>query len=124
VPASAESAARGFNLSAAPLATSRFLAPAPPVPASAPRPEPIRPLNGKQVLAATAPLPPARPAAAEIPNPEAEPIVIAPKPIVTASAGPIARVEPLPNSAVIERANAYFTGLSTLVADFTQVGGD
>jgi outer membrane lipoprotein-sorting protein len=123
-PASAESAARGFNLSAAPLATSRFLAPAPPVPASAPRPEPIRPLNGKQVLAATAPLPPARPAAAEIPNPEAEPIVIAPRPIVTASAGPIARVEPLPNSAVIERANAYFTGLSTLVADFTQVGGD
>ncbi|HLM38491.1 MAG TPA: outer-membrane lipoprotein carrier protein LolA [Microvirga sp.] len=123
-PASAESAARGFNLSAAPLATSRFLAPAPPVPASAPRPEPIRPLHGEQVLAATAPLPPARPAAAEIPNPEAEPVVIAPRPIVTASAGPVARGEPLPNSAVIERANAYFTGLGTLVADFTQVGGD
>ena len=123
-PASAESAARGFNLSAAPLATSRFLAPAPPVPASAPRPEPIRPLNGEQVLAATAPLPPARPAAADIPSPEAEPVVIAPRPIVTASAGPVARGEPLPNSAVIERANAYFTGLGTLVADFTQVGGD
>jgi outer membrane lipoprotein-sorting protein len=123
-PASAESAARGFNLSAAPLATSRFLAPAPPVPASAPRPEPIRPLNGEQVLAATAPLPPARPAAAEIPSPEAEPVLIAPRPIVTASAGPVARGEPLPNSAVIERANAYFTGLGTLVADFTQVGGD
>jgi outer membrane lipoprotein-sorting protein len=123
-PASAESAARGFNLSAAPLATSRFLAPAPPVPASAPRPEPIRPLHGEQVLAATAPLPPARPAAAEIPSPEAEPVVIAPRPIVTASAGPVARGEPLPNSAVIERANAYFTGLGTLVADFTQVGGD
>ena len=123
-PASAESAARGFNLSAAPLATSRFLAPAPPVPASAPRPKPIRPLNGEQVLAATAPLPPARPAAAEIPSPEAEPVLIAPRPIVTASAGPVARGEPLPNSAVIERANAYFTGLGTLVADFTQVGGD
>lgn len=123
-PASAESAARGFNLSAAPLATSRFLAPAPPVPASAPRPEPIRPLHGEQVLAATAPLPPARPAAAEIPSPEAEPVLIAPRPIVTASAGPVARGEPLPNSAVIERANAYFTGLGTLVADFTQVGGD
>ena len=123
-PASAESAARGFNLSAAPLATSRFLAPAPPVPASAPRPGPIRPLNGEQVLAATAPLPPARPAAADIPSPEAEPVVIAPRPIVTASAGPVARGEPLPNSAVIERANAYFTGLGTLVADFTQVGGD
>ncbi len=125
-PATADSVARGFNLSAAPLATSRFSAPT----ASAagntqlPRPEPVRPINAEQVLAATAPLPPARPVAIDIPSPEMEPIVIAPKPIVTASVGPIARGEPLPNSAVIERANAYFTGLSTLVADFTQVGGD
>jgi outer membrane lipoprotein-sorting protein len=120
----ADSAAQGFNLSAPPLATSRFLAPAASVAAIAPppRPEPARPVNAEQVLAATAPLPPARPIAAE--SPEAEPIVIAPRPIVTASVGPIARGEPLPNSAVIERANAYFTGLSTLVADFTQVGGD
>jgi outer membrane lipoprotein-sorting protein len=125
-PATADSAARGFNLSAAPLSTSRFHPPS----ASAaesdqrPRPEPVRPVNAEQVLAATAPLPPARPVAAEIPNPEMEPAVIAPRPIVTASAGPIARVEALPNSAIIERANAYFTGLSTLVAEFTQVGGD
>ena len=120
----ADSAAQGFNLSAPPLATSRFLAPAASVAAIAPppRPEPARPVNAEQVLAATAPLPPARPIAAE--SPEMEPIVIAPKPIVTASVGSIARGEPLPNSAVIERANAYFTGLSTLVADFTQVGGD
>jgi outer membrane lipoprotein-sorting protein len=120
--ASAESAARGFNLSAAPLATSRFHPPAAES-AQRSRPEPMRPLNAEQVLAATAPLPPTRPAAVEIPNPEAEPVVIAPRPIVTASAGPVARGEPLPNSAVIERANAYFTGLGTLVADFTQVGG-
>jgi outer membrane lipoprotein-sorting protein len=43
---------------------------------------------------------------------------------VTASAVPITRAEPLPNQAVVERANAYFTNLNTLVADFTQVGGD
>jgi outer membrane lipoprotein-sorting protein len=124
-PATIDSAARGFNLSAAPLATSRFHPPAPAAEsAQRPRSEPVRPINAEQVLAAAAPLPPTRPAAAEIPTPDMEPIVITPKPIVTASAGPIARVEPLPNSAVIERANAYFTGLSTLVADFTQVGGD
>ena len=125
-PVTADSVAHGFNLSVAPLTTSRFHPPAPSAAESAqrPRPEPVRPINAEQVLAATAPLPPARPAAADIPRPEAEPIVITPKPIVTASVGPIARVEPLPNSAVIERANAYFTGLSTLVADFTQVGGD
>jgi outer membrane lipoprotein-sorting protein len=123
--ASAESAARGFNLSAAPLATSRFHLPTASADrAQRSRPEPIRPLDAEQVLAATAPLPPVRPAAVEIPNPDAEPIVIAPRPIVTASVGPVARGEPLPNSAVIERANAYFTGLGTLVADFTQVGGD
>ena len=127
-PPSAESAARGFNLSAAPLATSRFhplAAGANAVQQPKPEParsEPARPVNGEQVLAATAPLPPARPAIVEEHPPE--PIVIAPRPIVTASAGPITRAEPLPNQAVVERANAYFTNLNTLVADFTQVGGD
>jgi outer membrane lipoprotein-sorting protein len=47
-----------------------------------------------------------------------------PRPIVTASTGPVGQGAPLPNSAVVERANAYFTNLGTLVADFTQVGGD
>jgi outer membrane lipoprotein-sorting protein len=56
--------------------------------------------------------------------PEPQPIVIAPKPIVTAAIGPVALRQPLPNDVVVERANAYFTNLSTLVADFTQVGGD
>jgi outer membrane lipoprotein-sorting protein len=84
-----------------------------------------RPVNAEQVLAATAPLPPARPAFAETSQPpEAEPIDVAPKPIVTASMGPVGQGQPLPNSAIVERANAYFTNLDTLVADFTQVGGD
>jgi outer membrane lipoprotein-sorting protein len=51
-------------------------------------------------------------------------IVIAPKPIVTAAMGPVPLRQPLPNDVVVERANAYFINLSTLVADFTQVGGD
>ena len=120
-PATATSAARGFNLSAAPLPTASFHRPAAgPVPQPA-RMEMPRPVNAEQVLAATAPLPPARPAMAE----EApEPIAIAPKPIVTASAEPVALMQPLPNGTIVERANAYFTNLSTLVADFTQVGGD
>ncbi|WP_244610729.1 outer-membrane lipoprotein carrier protein LolA [Microvirga pakistanensis] len=91
------------------------------------RPVVTRPANAEQVLAATAPLPPARPVVAEAASqapPEAEPITIAAKPIVTASMGPVGQGQPLPNSAVVERANAYFTNLNTLVADFTQVGGD
>lgn len=89
------------------------------------RPAIQRPVNAEQVLAATAPLPPARPAFTEAaPAPEAQPIEIAQKPIVTASMGPVGQGQPLPNSAIVERANAYFTNLNTLVADFTQVGGD
>jgi outer membrane lipoprotein-sorting protein len=89
----------------------------------------VRPVNAEQVLAATAPLPPSRPPMSETPQTAAvdlaaEPIAIAAKPIVVAAMGPVARGEPLPNSAVVERANAYFTNLSTLIADFTQVGGD
>ncbi|MBL0403533.1 outer-membrane lipoprotein carrier protein LolA [Microvirga aerilata] len=123
-PATAASAAQGFNLSAAPLPTASFRRPAA-APASITQPTRVdmtRPVNAEQVLAATAPLPPSRPALAEAPEPE--PIAIAPKPIVTASAEPVALVQPLPNAAIVERANAYFTNLSTLVADFTQVGGD
>jgi outer membrane lipoprotein-sorting protein len=49
-------------------------------------------------------------------------------PIVTAAAPPhdiaIARPEPLPDQEVVNRANAYFSNLGTLLAQFTQVGGD
>jgi outer membrane lipoprotein-sorting protein len=95
-------------------------------PVTAPsRPIIPRPANAEQVLAVTAPLPPSRAAMAEEQDtPEAKPIAIAPKPIVTAAVEPVALRRPLPNSVVVERVNAYFTNLSTLVADFTQVGGD
>lgn len=83
---------------------------------------PTRAVNAEQVLAATAPLPPSRPVVTASAEPET--VTIAPKPIVTAAMGPVARGEPLPNSVIVERANAYFTGLTTLIADFTQVGGD
>jgi outer membrane lipoprotein-sorting protein len=70
-------------------------------------------------------MPPSRPAAPVVRvSDSAEPITIAPRPIVSASAGPVARGASLPNSVIVERANAYFTNLGTLVADFTQVGGD
>jgi outer membrane lipoprotein-sorting protein len=122
---------QGFNASATSLPTSSFhpanaASPAPATAAAQPaRPAVSRPVNAEQVLAATTPLPPARPAFAETaPPPEPEPINITPKPIVTASMGPVGQGQPLPNSAIVERANAYFTNLNTLVADFTQVGGD
>ncbi len=120
-PATPISAARGFNLSAAPLPTASFHRPAAVAVPQPARAEMARPVNAEQVLAATAPLPPVRPVVVE----EApEPIAIAPKPVVTASAEPVALTQPLPNGAIVERANAYFTNLSTMVADFTQVGGD
>ena len=121
---------QGFSATASVLTTSSFhqaSKAAPPAMAEAQpaRPAVIRPVNAEQVLAATAPLPPIRPVFAEAAQaPEAEPIDIAPKPIVTASMGPVGQGQPLPNSAIVERANAYFTNLNTLVADFTQVGGD
>ncbi|HEU6441624.1 MAG TPA: outer-membrane lipoprotein carrier protein LolA [Microvirga sp.] len=116
--------AQGFTASATSLPTS-FFHQAPAADAAAQPARPVaRPVNAEQVLAATAPLPPARPVLAEASPPEAEPVDIAPRPIVTASMGPVGQGQPLPNSAIVERANAYFTNLGTLVAAFTQVGGD
>jgi outer membrane lipoprotein-sorting protein len=123
--------AGGFNAAATSLPTSAFhqastTTPAPADAAAQPARTAIaRPVNAEQVLAATAPLPPARPSFAEQPQmAEARPVEIAPKPIVTASMGPVGQGQSLPNSAIVDRANAYFTNLNTLVADFTQVGGD
>ncbi|MXQ11812.1 hypothetical protein GR328_10145 [Microvirga makkahensis] len=118
---------QGFAASVTFLSTSSFRqAPvtAPADGAARPARPVVRPVNAEQMLVATAPLPPARPASAAFQAPEAEPIDIAPQPIVTASMGPVGQGQPLPNSAIVERANAYFTRLDTLVADFTQVGGD
>jgi outer membrane lipoprotein-sorting protein len=63
---------------------------------------------------------PARPAAVAAEAPPAEPITVA---AATATAA-VKRHEPLTDEEVVARANAYFNGLSTLVADFTQFGGD
>lgn len=52
-----------------------------------------------------------------------------PQPLVTAATGSAAPVAaataaPLSERVIVERANAYFNGLSSLVANFIQVGGD
>ena len=117
----AASAERGFTLSAAPLPTASFHRPAPPPEAAAPEPAEPDPILERAKPAAVEP-PPLPPRAVR-PPPQvasAEPMEIAPRPV----AAPAARVEPLSNREAVERANAYFTNLGTLVADFTQVGGD
>jgi outer membrane lipoprotein-sorting protein len=123
LPPARAAAAQGFSPSPPHLPTASFHRATPETQPS--RPVIPRPANAEQVLAVTAPLPPSRPVMAETHEaPEPQPIAIAPKPIVTAAMGPVALRQPLPNDVVVERANAYFTNLSTLVADFTQVGGD
>jgi outer membrane lipoprotein-sorting protein len=79
-------------------------------------------------------LPPRRPAG--LPAGQDAPVVTdaapaaarpSPQPLVTAatgSAAPAAAAAPLSDRAIVERANAYFNGLSSLVANFVQVGGD
>jgi outer membrane lipoprotein-sorting protein len=120
----ARPAAQGFSQSTASLPTASFHRAASAQNPSQPARTVIpRPANAEQVLAVTAPLPPSRPILNE-PEAAPEPITIAPRPIVTASAVPVALNQPLPNSVVVERANAFFTNLNTMVADFTQVGGD
>jgi outer membrane lipoprotein-sorting protein len=127
-PATMESIAQGFNLSAAPLPTTTFqprTTPSGPVAIVEPEPEPDPILErAKPAMAEAAKPLPARPSP---PKPDAgEPIEIAPRPVVTAAAGPeaVGKVEQLSNREIVEQANAYFTNLTTLVADFTQVGGD
>jgi outer membrane lipoprotein-sorting protein len=123
LPPARPAATQGFSPSPPHLPTASFHRATPETQPS--RPVIPRPANAEQVLAVTAPLPPSRPVTAETHEaPEPQPIVIAPKPIVTAAIGPVALRQPLPNDVVVERANAYFTNVSTLVADFTQVGGD
>ena len=140
-PATIASIAEGFNLSAAPLPTARFR-PAARVPEpvevseSALEAAMIREMEDAQPALAPLPPRPVREASLKpVPIPkQAEwsearpngPVEIAPKPIVTAAAGPvaIAKVQQLSNREIVDRANAYFTGISTLTADFTQVGGD
>jgi outer membrane lipoprotein-sorting protein len=131
-PATMESITQGFNLSAAPLPTSAFqprVRPSEPIAMSEAEAEPDPILQrAKPAMAEQKPPPlPPHPVRPNVPKPEtSEPIEIAPRPVVTASAGPeaVVKVEALSNREIVERANAYFTNLTTLVADFTQLGGD
>jgi outer membrane lipoprotein-sorting protein len=111
-----------------------------------PQPADVRtaPSSSSAGLPATAKLPPKRPAslstepaesaestapasAAVATLPPATPALPAPS-IVTAAAPGIATAPapsaPLSDREIIERANAYFSGISTLVGDFVQIGGD
>ncbi|WP_262297312.1 outer-membrane lipoprotein carrier protein LolA [Microvirga sesbaniae] len=118
-------ASQGFGPSLPHLPTASFHRAIPVVAETQPsRPVIPRPANAEQVLAVTAPLPPSRPATAEPrQTPEPRPVAVASRPIVAAET-PVALRQPLPNGEAVARANAYFTNLTTLVADFTQVGGD
>jgi outer membrane lipoprotein-sorting protein len=84
-------------------------------------------------------LPPRRPAALAAPQdvaaapdasePTQAPARPVPQPLVTAataSSAPAAAAPaaPLSERAIVERANAYLNGLSSLVANFVQIGGD
>lgn len=91
-------------------------APAPSAPPAAGRPAspmpPKRPASDSKEAAQTAP-----PAITATPAPQ--------PPIVTAAAPAVeAPSTPLTDRQIIERANAYFNGISVLTGDFVQMGGD
>ncbi|MFL5079440.1 MAG: outer membrane lipoprotein carrier protein LolA, partial [Microvirga sp.] len=69
---------------------------------------------------------PAQPTAASAQTAPSQPQAPArPSPVAaTASISPAALNEPLSERQFVERANAYFNGMSTLTGDFVQTGGD
>src|SRR5215213_6741955 len=104
-----------FGRKAEPTAPAETAAPtAPAMPATAVLP-PKRPTS----LPVAAEAAPAQPAAASQPQAAPRPPVAA-----TASISPAALNEPLSERQIVERANAYFNGMSTLTGDFVQTGGD
>lgn len=93
------------------------------------RPAGLKPAEEVQEAAvAPAGAPPAPAASPAAPAPAAPASVAAPlslqKPVATAAASAAVPAGPLNDRAVVERANAYFNGLTGLVGDFVQVGGD
>jgi outer membrane lipoprotein-sorting protein len=91
------------------------------VPPRRPASLPAEPTAAPEVAASAPPSAPA-PTIAPVsvpPPPSAPAIVTAAAP--SAVAAPAA---PLTDRQIVERANAYFNGVSTLVGDFSQVGGD
>jgi outer membrane lipoprotein-sorting protein len=119
--------ATGFNLSSPPLGPSfqPWTRPAQ-VAASAPT------VSMAPTVAAQAPLPPRAPRAgtqlSSAPSAAGPPAQAAPenKPLVIAAVppAPVVKAEPLTDREIVDRANAFFTHLGTLVADFIQIGGD
>ena len=87
-------------------------------------------------MPATAMLPPKRPASPpegpETPQPSAAPAkapLPSPEPLVTAAAPTVLAsskqpAKPLSEKEIVERANAYFNGITSLTGDFVQIGGE
>jgi outer membrane lipoprotein-sorting protein len=86
----------------------------PAAPAPAPAATPVPPK--RSATAAAEPAAPPSPAAPATPS----------APVVTAAApaSPAAPGAPLTDKQIVERANAYFNAITSLVGDFTQIGGD
>ncbi|HEY8383901.1 MAG TPA: outer-membrane lipoprotein carrier protein LolA [Microvirga sp.] len=115
-PAVVRTASAGGDMPLAPAAKPAPARAAAAAPAAAPAPS-------TAPAAKPAPVPPATAAAPAKPAPAAAPA----KPMEIAAApttAPAARSEPLTDAEIVEKANAYFNQLGTLVADFTQIGGD
>jgi outer membrane lipoprotein-sorting protein len=108
------------------------------VPPKRPADPPPQPKGAAPVAGATAPAPaptPAKPAATATTGPastgtpgpaptQAGAQPVAPPTATAAMVPPALPPAPLSERAIVERANAYFNGLHTLVGDFVQVGGD
>jgi outer membrane lipoprotein-sorting protein len=110
-----------FGRKAAPQAPAPAETAAPAMPATAVLP-PKRPAS----LPTAGDAVPAQPTAAAAQTAPSQPQAPArPSPVAaTASISPEALNEPLSERQIIERANAYFNGMSTLTGDFVQTGGD
>ncbi|HKG84095.1 MAG TPA: outer-membrane lipoprotein carrier protein LolA [Beijerinckiaceae bacterium] len=111
-----------FGRKAAPPAPAESTAPtAPAMPATAVLP-PKRPTS----LPTAGDAAPAQPTAAAAQAAPSQPQAPArPSPVAaTASISPAALNEPLSERQIVERANTYFNGMSTLTGDFVQTGGD
>jgi outer membrane lipoprotein-sorting protein len=133
-PTAQPPAAPAANPGAKPAAAQRRPAAAPPAAAGAEAPKPAqaaeKPDPRKPAQAATKP-PAAKPgqtseASASPPEPakKTPAASVAAAAATTASIGAGAEKGFIGQRAALDRANAYFNGISTLVADFTQIGAD
>lgn len=117
----ASSVARGFNLAPAPLPTSRFLSPDDPerkiaAPARSPAPESAERTTAPKITSTQQP--------SEVGISKSAPPVAPPVTAASQDPSAVVRSETLPNKVIVDRANAYFTAMTSLVASFTQVNGE